>query len=142
MDDSDRERFFSREFESTAQMFAALVKLAGYDSTRLGRTRMFDVLAAEAAEAAEAGDPGHPAHAYFVKRYAEVVDTVSGVLRRGVDTGELRADTDAVAVGQELAAVRDGLRIQRVLDPKGFDMAGRFRVYAERVLRGIGAEVP
>ncbi|UUU30950.1 TetR/AcrR family transcriptional regulator [Streptomyces sp. CA-210063] len=135
MDETDRERFFSREFESAAQMFAALVKLAEFNSTRLGRTRMFNVLAAEA------GDPGHPAHAYFVKRYAEVVDTVAGVLRRGVDTGELRADTDVVAVAQELAAVMDGLQIQWVLDPKGFDMAGRFRAYAERVSRGIARNV-
>lgn len=136
VDETDRHRFFSREFESVAQMFEALVKLAEYNCARLGRTRMFNILAAEA------GDPGHPAHAYFVKRYAEVVGTMSRVLRRGVDTGELRADTDVVAVAQELAAVMDGLQIQWVLDPKGFDMAGRFRAYAERVLRGIGAEVP
>ncbi|MGW0840904.1 TetR/AcrR family transcriptional regulator [Streptomyces sp. NPDC002787] len=136
IDATDRERFFSREFESAGQMFAALVKLAEYNSTRLGRTRMFNVLAAEA------GDPAHPAHAYFVKRYAEVVDTVSGALRRGVDTGELRADADVVAVAQELAAVMDGLQIQWVLDPTGFDMPGRFRAYVERVVREMGAEVP
>ncbi|MEH0636316.1 MULTISPECIES: TetR/AcrR family transcriptional regulator [Streptomyces] len=134
IDDSDRERFFSRRFDSAAQMFAALVKLAEYNGTRLGRTRMFNVLAAEA------GDPEHPAHAYFVRRYAEVVDTVGGVLRRGVASGELRAGTDVVAVAQELAAVMDGLQIQWVLDPRGFDMAGRFRAYVERVSRGIGAE--
>ncbi|MDT0566664.1 TetR family transcriptional regulator [Streptomyces sp. DSM 3412] len=134
IDASDRERFFSREFESAAQMFTALVRLAEYNGARLGRTRMFNVLAAEA------GDPGHPAHAYFVERYAEVVGTLSGVLRRGVDSGELRADTDVLAVAQELAAVMDGLQIQWVLDPKGFDMAGRFRAYVERVRREIGAE--
>lgn len=131
IDESDRERFFSREFASAAEMFSAIVKLAEYNGTRLGRTRMFNVLAAEA------GDPGHPAHAYFVKRYAEVIDTVSGVLRRGVDTGELRADTDVVAVAVELAAVMDGLQLQWLLDPQGFDMAGRFREYVERVSRGI-----
>ncbi|MGW0710586.1 TetR/AcrR family transcriptional regulator [Streptomyces sp. NPDC002643] len=134
IDETDRERFFAREFASAGEMFAALVKLAEYNSTRLGRTRMFNALAAEA------GDPGHPAHAYFVKRYAEVVDTVSGVLRRAVDAGESRADTDVVAVAQELAAVMDGLQIQWVLDPKGFDMAGRFRAYVERVSRGIAVD--
>ncbi|WP_226967065.1 TetR/AcrR family transcriptional regulator [Streptomyces phaeolivaceus] len=134
IDETDRDRFFSQEFASTAQMFAALVRLAEYNGARLGRTRMFNVLAAEA------GDPGHPAHAYFVRRYAEVVDTVAGVLRHGVDAGELRADTDVVAVAQELAAVMDGLQIQWVLDPKGFDMTGRFRAYLERVARGIGVE--
>ncbi|UJV40648.1 TetR/AcrR family transcriptional regulator [Streptomyces sp. AMCC400023] len=133
MDQTDRERFFSREFESAADMFTALVRLAEYNSTRLGRTRMFNVLAAEA------GDPGHPAHAYFVERYAEVIGTLSAALRRGVDSGELRAGTDVVAVAQELAAVMDGLQIQWVLDPKGFDMAGRFRAYVERVGREIGA---
>ncbi|WP_234045989.1 TetR/AcrR family transcriptional regulator [Streptomyces adelaidensis] len=134
IDDNDQERFFARDFGSAAEMFAVLVKLAEYNSTRLGRTRMFNILAAEA------GDPGHPAHAYFVKRYAMVVDTVSGALRRAIETGELRPDTDVVAVAQELAAVMDGLQVQWVLDPKGFDMTGRFRAYAERVLRGIGTE--
>ncbi|MFF4831864.1 hypothetical protein [Streptomyces sp. NPDC001315] len=36
-----------------------------------------------------------------------------------------------------VAEERDGLRIQWVLDPGGFDIADRFRVCADRLLRSI-----
>ncbi|KOU73330.1 hypothetical protein ADK57_08775 [Streptomyces sp. MMG1533] len=37
------------------------------------------------------------------------------------------------------AAVMDGLQLQWVLDPQGFDMVGRFRQYADRLLRSVTA---
>ncbi|WP_055717256.1 TetR/AcrR family transcriptional regulator [Streptomyces torulosus] len=130
-DATDREGFLTHEFESAAEMFSMLVRLAEHDGARVGQTRMFNVLAAEA------GDPGHPAHAYFAHRYAELVEVMAGVLRRAAHAGELRPDTDAVAVAHEVAAVLDGLRIQWGLDPRGFDLAGRFRAFVERVLRAL-----
>ncbi|MET9847148.1 TetR/AcrR family transcriptional regulator [Streptomyces ossamyceticus] len=135
-DAADREGFLAREFESAAEMFSMLVRLAEHDSARVEQTRMFNVLAAEA------GDPGHPAHAYFARRYAGLVEVMAGVLRRAARAGELRPDMEAVAVAvaQEVAAVLDGLRIQWVLDPRGFDLAGRFRAYAERVLRALSVD--
>lgn len=130
-EENDKELFFSRAFVTAAECYAALVRLAAYNGTRLGRTRMFNVLAAEA------GDPGHPAHAYFTQRYVDLVEHMAGPLRRAVADGELRPDIDVVAVCQETAAVMDGLQVQWVLDPDGFDMAGRFRAYADRLLRSI-----
>ncbi|WP_330307278.1 MULTISPECIES: TetR/AcrR family transcriptional regulator [unclassified Streptomyces] len=130
-DENDKEKFFSHEFVSAVECYACLVRLAEYNSTRFGRTRMFNVLAAEA------GDPGHPAHAYFTRRYTDLVEHMSGPLRQAVESGELKPGTDIVAVSQETAAVMDGLQVQWVLDPKGFDMVGRFRAYADRLLRSI-----
>ncbi|MCI3273071.1 TetR/AcrR family transcriptional regulator [Streptomyces cylindrosporus] len=127
----DKERFFANEYGTAAECYVGLLRLKQYNAERLGRTRMFNVLAAEA------GDPGHPAHAYFVRRYRELTDVMSASLQHAVDSGELRADTDVVAVAQETAAVMDGLQLQWVLDPKGFDMVGRFRQYADRLLRAI-----
>lgn len=133
-EENDTELFFSHAFVSAAECYAALVRLAEYNSTRLGRTRMFNVLAAEA------GDPGHPAHAYFTQRYVDLVAHMSDPLRHAVESGELKPDTDIVAVCQETAAVMDGLQVQWVLDPKGFDMVGRLRGYADRLLRSITVE--
>jgi len=62
---------------------------------------------------------------------------MSDPLRQAVESGELKPGTDIVAVSQETAAVMDGLQVQWVLDPKGFDMVGRFRAYADRLLRSI-----
>ncbi|WP_406442383.1 TetR/AcrR family transcriptional regulator [Streptomyces sp. NBC_01613] len=139
IDRADEEKFFSRDFVSATECFATIARLAEYNSQRLGRTRMFNVLAAEA------GDPDHPAHAYFTERYAKLVEHTSATLRRAVDAGELKPGTDLVAVSQELAAVMDGLQLQWVLDPKGFDMVGRMRAYLDRVLRSLtvtGAGLP
>ncbi|MFJ8111835.1 TetR/AcrR family transcriptional regulator [Streptomyces sp. NPDC096132] len=127
----DSERFFREDFATATECYVNLLRLTEYNAARLGRTRMFNVLAAEA------GDPGHPAHPYFVRRYTELVSVMSDSLQRAVDSGELRQGTDVVGVAAETAAVMDGLQLQWVLDPKGFDMPTRFHAYAERLLRSI-----
>ncbi|MET7973487.1 TetR/AcrR family transcriptional regulator [Streptomyces mirabilis] len=130
-EEHDVERFFAVEAHSAAEFFAALVGLADYNSRRPGRTKMFNVLLAEA------GDPGHPAHAFFVKRYADLVEVSAGALREAVASGELKPDTDCEALAQEFAAVMDGIQLQWALDPTGVDMAARMRAYLDRLLRSI-----
>lgn len=135
----DKERFFSGDFGTATDCYANLVRLTEYNATRLGRTQMFNVLLAEA------GDVGHPAHAYFVRRYRELVDVMSESLRRAVESGELKPGTDVVELAEETAAVMDGLQLQWLLNPKEFDMVGRFRQYADRLLRAVtsdGAGLP
>ncbi|GGM10921.1 TetR family transcriptional regulator [Streptomyces fumigatiscleroticus] len=134
IDEYDEERFFSRDFDSAAECLTTVLRLAEHNSTRLERTRMFNVLAAEA------GDPAHPAHAYFTARYAKLVEHLSGTLRRAVAAGELGAGTDPVGVAHELAAVMDGLQLQWVLNPAGFDMTGRLRAYLDRLMRTLTAD--
>lgn len=127
----DVERFFRKDFASAAECYVNLLRVTEYNAARFGRTRMFNVLAAEA------GDPGHPAHPYFVRRYADLVAVMSASLQRAVDSGELRGGTDVVELAVETAAVMDGLQLQWVLDPGNFDMVGRFRAYADRLLRSV-----
>ncbi|MFD8218859.1 hypothetical protein ACFV2U_35460 [Streptomyces sp. NPDC059697] len=88
-EEHDGERFFAVEAHSAAEFFAALVGLADYNSRRPGRTKMFNVLLAEA------GDPGHPAHAFFVKRYADLVEVSAGALREAVASGGAGLPSDA-----------------------------------------------
>ncbi|WP_328873801.1 TetR/AcrR family transcriptional regulator [Streptomyces sp. NBC_00287] len=127
----DREKFFAEEFASATECYAGLLRLTEYNAARLGRTRMFNVLLAEA------GDVGHPAHTYFVRRYTELVAVMSASLQLAVESGELKPDTDVVDIAEETAAVMDGLQLQWLLDPKGFDMVTRFRQYADRLLRSV-----
>ncbi|GAA2490404.1 TetR/AcrR family transcriptional regulator [Streptomyces gobitricini] len=138
-EEHDIERFFSTEFDSAADCFLRLLELVEYNSRRPGRTRMFNVLVGESS------DPGHPAHAFFTRRYRKVLRDLSDTLRRGVDSGELKPDTDYLAEAQELIAVMDGFQLQWALEPEWLDMTERLRRYLDRVYRSIsttGAALP
>ncbi|AUY52987.1 TetR/AcrR family transcriptional regulator [Streptomyces sp. CB01881] len=130
-DEHDTERFFAEECDTAAEWFHRLLDLTAYNSRRPGRTRMFNALVGES------GDPDHPAHAFFTRRYRALVTDAAQSLRRGVDTGELRADTDCTAEAQQLLAVMDGLQLQWVLDPGALDMTDRLRGYLDRLYRGL-----
>jgi AcrR family transcriptional regulator len=131
-DDHDTERFFAEECASVAEWFHCLLDLTAYNARRPGRTRMFNALVGES------GDPDHPAHSFFTRRYRTLVADAGQSLRRGVDSGELRADTDCAAEAQQLLAVMDGLQLQWVLDPAAVDMVARLHGYLDRLYRTLG----
>ncbi|WP_196441582.1 TetR/AcrR family transcriptional regulator [Planomonospora sp. ID67723] len=125
------EREFAEEPGSAAEALRALVRLAEFNTSQPGLLRMFTTLAGEAA------DPAHPAHAYFTGRYAMVLGRVEESLRKGSESGELRAGIDHGAIAREIAAVMDGLQIQWCLRPDSVDMVGQFRDYADRLVRSV-----
>ncbi|MEU4090605.1 TetR/AcrR family transcriptional regulator [Streptomyces aureus] len=127
----DHERFFSHAPDSAVELFAVLVDLAAYNSARPGRTKMFNILAAEA------GERGHPAHEHFVRRYRTVINYSLAPVQAAVDNGELKPDTDCEAIVTEVAAVMDGLQLQWALAPETYDMPGRLRTYLDRLLRSL-----
>ncbi|MFF2507760.1 TetR/AcrR family transcriptional regulator [Streptomyces sp. NPDC058067] len=131
-DEHDIERFFGEEHASVAEWFQRLLDLTAYNSRRPGRTRLFNALAGES------GDPDHPAHDFFTRRYRTLVADAAQSLRRGVDSGELRPDTDCESEAQQLLAVMDGLQLQWVLAPEAVDMPLRLRAYLERLYRAVG----
>ncbi|MGW0563100.1 TetR/AcrR family transcriptional regulator [Streptomyces sp. NPDC003016] len=128
-DEQDAEKFFTAEVTSAVECFTTLAELTAHNATRLGRTKMFNILLAEAA------NPGHPARAYFTRRDAEVLDSITKTLRKAADSGELKPDTDPPSLAREVVAVMDGLQLQWALDPHGVDMPTLFRAYADRTLR-------
>ncbi|MGW3232351.1 TetR/AcrR family transcriptional regulator [Kitasatospora sp. NPDC001095] len=130
-DEHDTERFFAQECATVAEWFHRLLALTAHNSRRPGRTRMFNALVGES------GDPDHPAHAFFARRYRTLVTDAAQSLRRGVDSGELHADTDCAAEARQLLAVMDGLQLQWVLDPESVDMTEQLRRYLDRLYRGL-----
>ncbi|MEU2133778.1 TetR family transcriptional regulator C-terminal domain-containing protein [Streptomyces sp. NPDC018352] len=86
----------------------------------------------------ESGDPDHPANSFFTRRYRTLVADAGQSLRRGVDSGELRADIDCAAEAQQLLAIMDGLQLQWVLDPEAVDMVARLHGYLDRLYRTLG----
>jgi hypothetical protein len=82
----------------------------------------------------------HPARTWFVARYARVTESLEHSLRRGVDEGSVRADTDCAALAREVFAVMDGLQLQWLLRPAEVDMVACFRDYAVRLVRSIATD--
>lgn len=127
-------RFFAKEPGSVVEVFEAMLELAESNAQRPGRTRMFNVLAAEA------GEPGHPAHDFFVRRYGAVIAKIAGALRGDLERGVLEPGTDCEGVASELVAVMDGLQLQWALAPGAYDMTGGLRRYIDRLLRSINRD--
>ncbi|MFB4300579.1 TetR/AcrR family transcriptional regulator [Actinomadura sp. NTSP31] len=86
---------------------------------------------------AEAADPTSAAHAVFAERYQGAVDELAQLLRRCVERGTLRADTDCTAIARECIAVSDGLQLQWVISGGALDLAEAVRVHADRIARTI-----
>ncbi|MET9084897.1 TetR/AcrR family transcriptional regulator [Streptomyces sp. NPDC004237] len=86
---------------------------------------------------AEAADADSPAHALFAERYKRAVDELARQLRRGVDNGTVRADSDCDALARECIAVSDGLQLQWVISGGALDLTGAVRLHADRMARTI-----
>jgi AcrR family transcriptional regulator len=72
---------------------------------------------------AEATSPEHPAHAYFVARYAAVLESVTAAFARVQAESNLRPEVDPPTAARQLLALMDGLQVQWLLDGGKTDMA-------------------
>jgi len=132
IDERDSESVFLSQDTDLTTHFLRLVELARLNGERPYRTRMFNMLLAEA------GDPAHPAHAYFQRRYRRSLDDYSASqIQQAQQRGELHPDTDALGTAREIAAVMDGFQYQWALDPDHFDMPARLHTYLDRLLRAL-----
>ena len=93
-------------------------RLVEHNSQRLERVRLFTVLAADSVI------DGHPAQAFFRDRYARMREQLAGQLAALYERMGRRGPSVAVVI-----AVLDGLQLQWLLDPEGFDMVGEFRTF-------------
>jgi AcrR family transcriptional regulator len=124
-----------------------------FDETRLGvRTLLDGILAVLTEEiaapgltrlfvttAAEATAPGHPAHGYFQERYRLMEEHNAEAVQSSIDSGELRPDVNARALGRALVAIGDGFKQQWLLAPE-FDVLDHTRRHFGDLLRGISAD--
>ncbi|NUR83188.1 MAG: TetR family transcriptional regulator C-terminal domain-containing protein, partial [Nonomuraea sp.] len=79
----------------------------------------------------------HPGHAWAWARYRRLRGAIAAALRRGVESGELRADLDAEAHADRLIALMDGLQTQWLIDPESVDMARIFRGYVDELIAAM-----
>lgn len=86
---------------------------------------------------AEATTPDHPAHAFFVRRYADVLDRIREVFTDRAAEGRLRPGLDPDTAARLLIAAMDGLQVQWLLErgqPERVDMAAAIRALLDTML--------
>lgn len=110
---AERERFPSMMHAAT---FDSLIDVVRFNARSAELVRLYAVLAAESL------DEGDPLHSFFTDRYRHMRDIAAGVLRRGQERGELRADVDPDRVAAEMTAVVLGMESQWLMDPDRIDL--------------------
>jgi AcrR family transcriptional regulator len=131
-DRSDGLRYHLRGFQGLAAL-DRLVELVEYNSHVPGVVRSFTVLMGEAV------GEGHPAREWFQRRYPRRRDNIAAALHAGIDSGEIRADTDCHAIAAQIIAMMDGLQVQWLLNPDQIDLAAVFAHYIRGVRAAISA---
>lgn len=97
--------FESHPSDSVADELDRWVAVASWNEDRAAVAALHTVLLAESIAT------DHPARAWFVERNRVVVASLAGMLRRGVERGELRADLDVDARAAELHALIEGAHL-------------------------------
>lgn len=134
-DRSDGARYHLRGVRGLA-VLDRLVELVSYNAVVPGLVRAFTVLMGEAVA------EDHPAREWFVRRYPRRRDNIADALRAGLESGEIRGEVDCDALAAQIVAMMDGLQVQWLLDPDGFDLAGVFASYVRGVRKAIAASPP
>ena len=129
-DRQDGERFHLRGFVGLDAL-DALVKLVEANATTPGLVRAFTVLMGESTA------EDHPAGRWFQERYPRRCANLAAALRAGIDSGQIRPDTDTDAVATEIIAMMDGLQVQWLLNPEQVDMARIFAHYIRTLRRAV-----
>jgi hypothetical protein len=81
---------------------------------------------------------------YMLARYAGVHDVAVGLIREGIERGEIRADVDVEWEAAALIAYLDGIRLQWLYSNRQLPIAEAVRQYVtllvERLTRGLPHE--
>lgn len=110
---AERDRFPSM---MTTATFDSLVDVVRFNARSAELVRLYAVLAMENL------DDEDPLHDFFAERYQHMRDIAAGVLHRGRDSGELRADLDPDRIAAEMTAVVLGMETQWLMDPDRIDL--------------------
>lgn len=102
-------------------------RVVAHNQTSRGLTSLYAIVSAEAT------DSEHPSHADFAARYRVRAGEAAEILRRGQESGEVRADIDPEHAARLISAVMDGIQLQWLLD-ESVDMVPLFEEFVTRYL--------
>ncbi|MFD8008746.1 TetR/AcrR family transcriptional regulator [Streptomyces sp. NPDC059762] len=122
-----------RGFASVRELFDGLigaVRLAAEDPDLVRFRRMLT---------GAASIEGHPIEGRHRENLERALDLFVPVVRRGVESGELAADTDPEQIVLELLALNEGIRDQWVTLPERVDYVGVFTAAVDGLYRRAAA---
>ena len=102
-----------------------LVEIVRHNAQEPGLVRLYVTMSAESTAV------DSTARDFFHDRFAKLLDDVAADIRRRKESGDLPAHIDEHAVASLLVAAADGLQLQWLLDPSGFDMGDRLELLVE-----------
>jgi AcrR family transcriptional regulator len=85
---------------------------------------------------AENMDPDAPLHDRLLRRYQDAVGIITGLIRRGQETGQFRTDLDVTVKAVQILAFITGMETTWLLDPS-IPLTEAFKEYAESLARDL-----
>ena len=127
-------RFDGRQRVGGLEMLRMLPEMARQPAERPALWRLLLMLQAENF------DSTSPAHDYFVGRQEVVHELLAAALRRGQESGELRADVDARMVAAEILAFLLGLQVFREHGPFDIDLIAACEDFSRRMIADLAVD--
>ena len=110
-----------------------LVQVVRHNVQEPGLVRLYVTMSAESTA------PDSPARGFFEQRYERLLAGLAESLCQQKLSGEFADDLDETAVASLLVAAADGLQVQWLLDPEGFDMGERLELLL-RIVHGASSK--
>ncbi len=120
-----RNEHFYEETGNPAVSLPGLVEIVRHNAQEPGLVRLYVTMSAESTAA------DSTARDFFHDRFAKLLDDVAADIRHRKESGDFPAHLDEHAVASLLVAAADGLQLQWLLDPSGFDMGDRLELLVE-----------
>ena len=116
---------------------ATLRRLAHWGAHMEARPQVTSLQIVLSAEALGESSELHPRFAWH---YRTQPARVADAIQRGIDAGEIRADTDAGYEANAIVAMLDGLRLQWFYADGDFSLSDQFRTYMNQLVERIAVE--
>jgi AcrR family transcriptional regulator len=132
----ERQRRFEHETAAAwrgtpTEVIRGLPAVARFNTEMPGLAKLFTVLQVENL------DEDAEAHEFFVAHRRRLHKTFRNVLRRGIESGEFRADVDVDHKADEIMAFISGAEIFQFLDPSRIDLVALYESYTDGLLRDL-----
>ena len=127
-------RFDDRHSVGGLEMLRMLPEMARQPAERPALWRLLLMLQAENF------DSTSPAYEYFVGRQEVVHELLAAALRRGQESGEVRADADPRMVAAEILAFLLGLQVFREHGPFDIDLIAACEDFSRRMIADLAAD--